>query len=371
MRAVLMSLILMCNVLPVTAETDVVRLDERQMERAGVTVVEVAERSFGDRQRVVGQVVRVPGSTLTLKAVIPGRVEAIQVAPGDRVTSGQVLVALHSHELLGMQADLLKARERARLAATRLEAGNQLFEVEGISRLELQQREQEAFAADLELAMLREELLDHGLSVEELETVLTTRKPDPHLPVTSPIDGVVLELNVEEYEWVEKFQELMVVGDPDRLELELQIAPDQASAVSAGDEIVFTPVGRTGERGRAKVNSSVPQVDPGTRTIRLRARLVEAGSALFAGVFVEGEVDHGEARLAPAVPASAVINLTGEDVVFVVTGVGAFEVRPVRLGVADGEEREVVTGVTTGERVAATGVFLLKSTLLGGDGEGE
>ena len=224
---------------------------------------------------------------------------------------------------------------------------------------------------NLELAMLREELLDHGLSVEELETVLTTRKPDPHLPVTSPIDGVVLELNVEEYEWVEKFQELMVVGDPDRLELELQIAPDQASAVSAGDEIVFTPVGRTGERGRAKVISSVPQVDPGTRTIRLRARLVEAGSALFAGVFVEGEVDHGEARLAPAVPASAVINLTGEDVVFVVTGVGAFEVRPVRLGVADGEEREVVTGVTTGERVAATGVFLLKSTLLGGDGEGE
>ncbi|HSL16585.1 MAG TPA: efflux RND transporter periplasmic adaptor subunit [Methylomirabilota bacterium] len=369
MRAPLTFMILMFAA--ASAADDVVRLDERQVARAGVSTVEVAERSFGDRHRVVGQVVRVPGSTLNLKAVVPGRVEFIGVAPGDRVAAGDVLVALHSHEMLSMQAELLKARERSRLAATRVEAGRQLFEVEGIARLELQQREQEAFAAELEVELARAELLDHGLAEQVLETVLSTLKPDPHLPVAAPVAGVVLELEVEEHEWVEELQTLLVMGDPERLELELQVAPDKASSVSAGDGLAFWPAGRPSERGRATVLSRVPQVDPDTRTMRLRARIVEAGSDLYAGVFVEGEIDFGEARTAPAVPTSAIINLAGEDVVFVDRGDGAFQVRPVRLGVSDGDHREVVSGVAAGDLVATTGVFLLKSTLLGGGGEGD
>jgi cobalt-zinc-cadmium efflux system membrane fusion protein len=369
MRSMAMGLILAVAV--PTAAGEVVELDAAQLARAGVEVAPVVERGFGDRQRVVGQVVRIPGSTLTLKAVIGGRVEELRVAPGDRVRAGDVLVNLHSHELMGMQAELLRARDRARLAATRLEAGDELYAIEGISRLELQEREQEAFAAELEFTISRDELLDHGLPESVLETVLETRTTDAHLPVVAPIDGVLLRLEVEDQEWVEAFQTLVVMGDPERVELELQIAPDQASAVSAGDVVEFAPVGRSDEVGRAKVISNVPQVDPGTRTIKLRARIVESGSSLYPGVFVEGSLAHGEPRMAAAVPVSAVINVGGSDVVFVEVGEGSFELRPVVLGVFDGGVHEVIDGVAVGERIATGGVFLLKSTMLGGDGEGD
>jgi RND family efflux transporter MFP subunit len=368
MRAMVVGLTLMAGL--AASASEVVELDARQQARAGIVVGSVGERAFGDSLRLVGQVVRVPGSTLTLKAVIPGRVEELRVAPGDRVRAGDLLVALHSHQLLGMQAELLRARGRASLAATRLDAGNELYAIEGISRLDLQVREQEAFAANLEYTIVRDELLDHGFPEAALEAVLETRTTDAHLPVVAPVDGVVLELAVEDQEWVEEFQTMIVMGDPERVELELQVAPDHASIVAAGDLVDFAPVGRPDRVGRAKVISRVPQVDPGTRTIKLRARIVDGGSALYPGVFVEGTLAHGEARRAAAVPVSAVINFGGRDVVFVQLTEESFEVRPVTLGVFDGEVHEVVAGVEVGDPVAVGGVFLLKSTLLGAEGEG-
>jgi hypothetical protein len=69
------------------------------------------------------------------------------------------------------------------------------------------------------------------------------------------------------------------------------------------------------------------------------------------------------------VPESAVINVDGSDVVFVEQGEGVFELREVRLGVFDGADHEVIEGVAMGERIAVGGVFLLKSTWLGGEAE--
>jgi membrane fusion protein, heavy metal efflux system len=367
MRWMAMGMILAAASMTVAAE--VVELDAQQRVRAGVAVEEVVERGFGDSQRVVGQVIRVPGSTLTIKAVIPGRVEDLRVAPGDRVRAGEVLVELHAHELLTMQAKLLRARDGALLAATRLEAGRELYAIEGISRLDLQVREQETFAAELDFTIAREELLDHGFPEAALDAVLANRTTDAHLPVVSPMNGVILELMVEDQEWVEEYQTILVMGDPQRVELELQIAPDQAAAVAAGDVVKFTPVGRSGLTGLAKVVSRVPQVDPETRTIKLRAEIVECGASLYPGVFVEGTVAHGEARLAAAVPVSAIINVAGEDVVFVELNEGSYELRPVVLGVFDGAVHEVIEGVVVGDRIATGGVFLLKSTLLGGEGD--
>jgi Cu(I)/Ag(I) efflux system membrane fusion protein len=221
----------------------------------------------------------------------------------------------------------------------------------------------------LDVTVIREELLDHGFPASALDSVLENRKPDAHLPVVAPMDGVVLELSVEDQEWVEDYRTLLVMGDPQRVELELQIAPDLATSIAAGDLVEFAPVGRSDLVGRAKVITSVPQVDPETRTIKLRAKIVETGASLYPGVFVEGSITHGEPRRAAAVPVSAVINLAGEDVVFVELSEGSFEVTPVVLGVFDGTVHEVVEGLEVGDRIATGGVFLLKSTLLGGEGE--
>jgi RND family efflux transporter MFP subunit len=347
-----------------TTAADQVELDIEAQRRAGVRVDQVSERGFGDRIRVVGQIVRSPGSTSTVKTVLPGRIEGLAVAPGDHVARGQVLIELHSHELLRLQADLLRAGGALRLAENRAQAGRELHELEGISRLELESREQEALAARLELDALRAELVDLGFSEQTLEALLTTRSTDPHLPVRAPVDAVVLELLVEAHEWVQPYDGLLVLGSPGAVELELQLPPSLVAGVAASDQVHFAPVGSSGLGGTATVITRVPQVDPTTRTVRLRARIDRAADAPLPGTFVEGTLAHGETRMAVAVPESAVIRVAADDVVFVRTGERSFEARPVRLGTFDGSHYEVIGGLAAADQVVVAGVFLLKSALL-------
>lgn len=348
--------------------SDVVKLSADQRTRAGIEVAVVKMEDFNSRFRAVGMVVRSPGSTLVLKTIAGGRVESLEVTPGERTERGEPVVILHSHEMLAMQSELLIAFDQIKLTEQRLEAARELLAIEGISRIELERREQELLSAKLRYSTLREELLDHGLPEDSLEKVLKDQRLDPHLPVTSPIDGVVLEMSVQEQEWVQPYAPLMVVGDPARIELELQLAPEQATSLAAGDSVEFALVGRAGESGRATVITRVPQIDPSTRTVRIRARIEDGAPSCFPGAFVEATVRHGAARRSLAVPKSAVINLGGGDVVFVVSGVDQFTVRPVKLGQGDDGSYEVVEGLVAGEEIAVAGVFLLKSALVTSEG---
>jgi len=346
-----------------------VQLNADEQARAGIVVREVLPRSFGDQFRVVGHVVRSPGSTSPVKVVVPGKIEEILATPGSRVRAGQPVLLMHSHTLHGLQADFLQAAERLRLAEIRVESGRKLLELEGISRMDLEERKQRAFGARLELQATRAELKDLGYTDDELAEIADSKNPNPHLTIRAPSGGVVLELDVEPGEWVQAYDLLMVIGDPSRIELELQIPPDQASSVARRDHIEFIPVARPDARGTATVVTSVPQVDPTTRTIVIRASIDKSRAPLVPGVFVEGMLTHGEARTAASVPEAAVTRMGAEDIVFVRLSPDTFEARPIALGQFNGTRYEVVSGVSEGEEIVVKGVFFLKSAMLKGDGE--
>lgn len=348
-----------------------VHLGPNEQARAGIEVMPVQIAAFGDRLRVVGRVVRSPGSTSTVKSILDGRVETIHVAPGEEVRTQSPLITLHSHELHRLQGRLLAAHEAWKLAETRVDAGEQLYDIEGISRLELERRQQEALAASIELDSVSAELEDLGYDLTARKRLLEGGNPHPTLTLRAPDDGVVLELHVQRHSWIQAYEPLLTLGDPKTLELELQIPPDEAGGITAGDEVQFAPVGRSGRRGRARILTRVPQVDPTTRTVTLRAALDEATDpgGLLPGVFVEGTLVRGASHRGPSVPKSAVIRLGAEDVVFVRTGPMDFEARPVGLGALQDELWEITSGVTAGEEVAVAGVFLLKSALVRGAAE--
>ncbi len=353
----------------VAAATPTVHLGADEEQRAGVAVAAVAEEAFADHVRVVGQVVSAPGSTVTVKSIVGGRVEEILVSPGATVREGQPLLTLHSHAVLTMHADLLRTHRDLQLAESRLEAGRQLYELEGISRMELDRRSQDALGARLAYEQARAELIDLGYTEEGVDEDLAEQETEPHLTVSAPAGGVVLDLPVQQHEWLEAYAPLVVVGNPERVELQLQLPPDEAHRVTAGDRIRFGLVGRGQGEGAAEVTTRVPRVDPQTRTVTVRARITDSPADLFPGVFVEGTLQRGAMRDAPAVPVSAVTRIGEEDAVFVRTAPGAYEVRPVRLGRRTASSYEVLDGVELGDQVAVDGVFFLKSALLKGGEE--
>jgi cobalt-zinc-cadmium efflux system membrane fusion protein len=347
-----------------------VHLDAVSMNRAGVLVRPVLLRAFGEQVPIFGEVVRSPGTTLTVKTPMEGRVLDLLVSPGDAVATGDPLIVIHSHEIHARQAELLTRREELRLALYRKEAGEELYALEGISRIELEQRRQEAMSARIGYDLVRHELQDLGFSEEELAELEQHGEADGKLTVRASTDGRVLEMAVQRHQWTQTFEPLMVLGDPGRLELQVRIPPSDASRVAIGDRIDFVPVGRPESAGTGQVLTPIPTVDPTTRTVAVRAEILSTPEPLFPGVFIEGMLIHGESRSSLSVPESAVIRIGGSDYVFVsLSEPGGFEARPVELGRFNGTRYEVLRGLSEEEEVAVQGVFFLKSALLQGRGE--
>jgi len=355
-------------VLPVAAQ-ETVRLDAASISRAGVLVRPVLERSFGDSVPVFGEVVQAPGQTLTIKTPVDGRVSQFGIRPGETARAGDPLLVLHSHELHELEGELLRAREQMRLASLREEAGVELLALEGISRMEQDRRVEEARAARIHYDEVRHELEDLGYRRPDIERLLESGELGGNLVIRAPADGAVLDLAVQQHEWVEAYAPLLVFGDPGDLELEVKIQPSDAPRVAFGDMIDFVPVGRTEAAGRARVLTPIPRVDPATRTVTVRATILESAEMLYPGVFVEGMLTHGSARRALSVPEPAVIRIGGRDYVFVAAGdPGVFTATPVTLGRFNGSRYEIVEGLEDGQEVAVQGVFLLKSALIGAGG---
>jgi RND family efflux transporter MFP subunit len=252
-----------------------------------------------------------------------------------------------------------------RLARSRWQSGQQLYELEGISRQELDRRKQEALVAEIEYEELHHELEDLGFSETDLTRLRERMQPLGRLTIRAPADGVVLEMSVQQHEWTQAFKPLLVLGHPDALELRVRLQPTDAAHVSYGDPIEFSPVGERSGPGQARVLTPIPKVDPVTRTVAIRAEILSTQTPLLPGMFVDGVVIGSGSSRALSVPESAVIRIGGDDVVFV-SGreENTFEPRPVRLGRFRNKRYEVVEGLTPGEQIVVQGVFLLKSALL-------
>ncbi len=366
-RFVLLPLLL-CLLGPPASTAETLHMNEVSQNRAGVVVEPVSVQTFGERIRIVGEVVRSPGTTITVETSVQGRVKGLSVTPGEAVKAGQPLLALQSHDLHSLEGDLLRKNEKKKYMEDRYRAGEELYELQGISRMELDMRRRESLDARIDFEAAQHELEGLGCSPKEVNRILSRKSPEGLLTIRSPGDGVVMELGVQKHDWVQAFQPLAVIGDPTQLELHFEIPPAEASRVRAGDRVEFVPAGDPNAFGTAQVLASIPKVDPTTRTVTVRAEILSYPGVPLPGIFVEGSWTRGVEKRAPSVPETAVIRIAEQDHVFVRRTDEEFEPRPVRLGQFDGTRYEVLDGVRVGEEIATRGVFFLKSALVKGTG---
>jgi cobalt-zinc-cadmium efflux system membrane fusion protein len=110
------------------------------------------------------------------------------------------------------------------------------------------------------------------------------------------------------------------------------------------------------------------EVDPTTRTTRVRAQVDNTKGLLRAHVFGRAEIQVGPEHEAVVVPKEAVQRRYTEDIVFVPQGNGVY--RPQRVVTRATNRRgviEVALGLKGGERVVTTGAFLLKTETMKDD----
>ena len=109
-----------------------------------------------------------------------------------------------------------------------------------------------------------------------------------------------------------------------------------------------------------KVNLIYSQVEQGAGTANVRIEVKRYDESLRPGVFVDVRIPVDLGSLL-AIPSEAVLHSGRHQYVFVDKGAGNLEPREVSLGRSTDGLTEVLQGLTAGERVAASGTFLLGS----------
>src|SRR5258705_13786738 len=163
------------------ATTDVT-LSAAQVAHGGVQWEPVALSPVASVATVPGQVVPNDDRTARLGATVQGRVIAVQVRPGDRVSAGRILVTLQSPEAGMAQSDVDKARAQVSYARSARERAERLLVLKAIPH-----QDYDRAIADDELASAE---LRRAKSVAE--QIGAAASATGEITIRSPLDGVVL-----------------------------------------------------------------------------------------------------------------------------------------------------------------------------------
>lgn len=297
--------------------------------------------------------------TVRIYTPFAGRVEKILVQPGQKVSSGQALAVIASPEFGQAQSDARRAESDFMLAEKNLQRVRELEQHGVAPRKDLQAAEADASRTRAELERTRNRLKLYGAAREGVDQVYT---------LTSPIAGTVVERNINPGQELRPDQmvanspPLFVVTDPTTLWAQFDASERNLAHLHAGKNItVRTPTYRD-QTFTARIETISDFLDPGTRALKVRARIENKSSQLKAEMFVTADVDaDGEREL--LVPTKSVFFQNEKYFLFLDEGNGSYQRREVKTGDVRNNFVEILSGLHAGEKVVTEGTLMLQQVM--------
>lgn len=183
----------------------------------------------------------------------------------------------------------------------------------------------------------------------------------------APFSGVVIKAAAASGEVIEAGHELFTVADLSRVWVQAEVYEKDLGSIRVGQDASIRVDTYPNQTFAGRVTYISDVLDPQTRTARVRCEVENRDMRLKTDMFANVELPTRFSKQALAVPASALQEVEGKNVVFVQRSPTQFEVRQVEKGVTVNEMTEIVSGLTAGEHVVSQGAFHLKSILAGGE----
>ena len=182
----------------------------------------------------------------------------------------------------------------------------------------------------------------------------------------SPISGFVVSRDVVPGAVVSAGAPLVTITDPSSLWLTIALPQSLSSGVPVGSAVRFTVPSLPADTFTARVQSVGAAFDPGTRSLPLRAEVVNTGERLRPEMFAKAWISGGASQSYPTVPDGAIQRLDGRQIILVAKpdgkGGATFEAREVEVQSA-GNRWAVVRGLKASELVVVEGAFAVKSQI--------
>lgn len=346
-------------------ESNKVVLNAELAQRANIKTAPVDKQALHPQLRLVGSVNFDADEVADVGARIESRVARMMVTVGDEVKKGDPLVEIDSNEIGGALAALLSARANLIAAEITEKREGELAKQQLSTAAVVERARAEARALRAELNGATQRLLAMGFTSDELARIEAGHPGARKITLRAPIDGEVVKRNAVLGQVVGPTLPILQIADLDHLWVELDVFERDLGHVADGDNAEIESESHPGKVFRGRVTHVAATVDLNTRTAHVRVEVENPERLLRPGQFVHARLSTaGDTRPVLGVPRSAVLQVEGENTVFVAAGENTYIARPIELGVAAGDWVEVTRGLVEGDVVVTAGAFVLKSELL-------
>jgi len=200
-----------------------------------------------------------------------------------------------------------------------------------------------------------------GLRVAEANLEAARRSVD----LVSPIDGIVTDILLNRGSMPESGDPLVRVSDLSRVQVVLQVSPEQARELGLGQPATVPAHGLVGS-----VSGIALQASPESRLLEVELTFPGIGgdsTRAVPGTLVTALIEVGQRASALLVPQAAV----RDGVAWVVDADGVAHRREVTAGLEGNGVVEIVSGLAAGEQVVVAGASLLsdgaRTRIVGGE----
>jgi Cu(I)/Ag(I) efflux system membrane fusion protein len=305
-----------------------VRVDPASLQNLGGRVVAVTRGTLPSGLTATGVVDFNQRDVAIVQARAAGFVQRVyNRAPGDLVGAGAPLADVLVPEWGGAQAEYLAVRRTGDAGLTR--------------------------AARQRLTLL-------GMSEGLIDQVERTGRPRTVVTISTPTAGVIRMLNVRSGMTVTAGQTLAEISGVSAVWINAAIPEAVSGQVRPGAPVSVALAAFPGEAFAGRVSALLPEAQGETRTLTARIELSNRGGRLKPGMFATVQFGRTE-RPALLVPSEAVIRTGRRTLVMLALDGGRYQPAEVRAGPEAGGMTEILAGLADGEKIVASGQFLIDS----------
>ena len=345
---------------------NLLRLSPEAAKNAGLLVEPVRKQVVEDVLEVDGVVDIPPNHRVLASSQMAGVLQKINVARGQAVHKGEVLAEISSLELQNLQAEFLSAQLQLDLVDELLKGVRRGVADQVMPERRLWETETLYGNTKAQCDSLARKLEAVGLTHELVQSILTTKKFVPTLPVRAPIDGTLAQFGKVLGQSIKVDEPIFEVHDPSRAWVQgflsqqdlAHVGVDKEKPQPARVRLVADPK----FVADGKVVRSGREFATDNRTLSVWVELNEPPSTILQqGMLARLTLTLQRPEPTIAVPAEAIVREGIRAYVFVRGQGGTFERRAVETGRADDRLVEITHGLQVGEPVAIRGALDLQT----------
>ncbi|WP_339487865.1 efflux RND transporter periplasmic adaptor subunit [Pseudomonas sp. EL_65y_Pfl2_R95] len=306
-----------------------ISIDSGVSQNLGMRLATVTLGSLNPEIQAVGVLTLNDRDVAIVQARSPGFVERVYAqAPQDVIPAGTPLADILVPDWASSQEDYLALRNS------------------GVSSL-------------IKAAKQRMRLV--GMPAALINKVERSGKLQPVWTVTSPISGVIEQLDVRQGMTLTTGMTLARINGLSSVWLDIAVPEAQAMDLAIDHAVEARLSGGGSKVIKGRISAILPQADLQSRTVRVRVELDNRDGKLRPGQTASVRLAQSATAPALLVPSEAVIRSGRRALVMLVTENNRYQATEVVLGQESGDQIQIIQGLESGQQIVASGQFLLDS----------